>query len=203
MPPPRACWLALRCDRKHAAPQLRHPSDGSRSRSCDHRLAHGTSQSPGDRRLPARSAPAPRGGRAYAADRRATHEVVLLDLRCTFARTAWPAVCVRSTLAAYEAALQQFRDWIRVCTRATTSRCRHRSRCPGVPAASARGTWQRRLGGQPQLSILRSFYRAIVAMGHLEPAANPMAGFPSIKAVPRKLPIALEPEQVSRLLVQT
>jgi integrase/recombinase XerD len=48
--------------------------------------------------------------------------------------------------------------------------------------------------------VLRSFYRAIVAMGHLPPNANPMAGFPTIKAVPRKLPVSLSPEQVSRLL---
>ena len=48
--------------------------------------------------------------------------------------------------------------------------------------------------------MLRSFYRAIVAMGHLPPNANPMAGFPTIKAVPRKLPVSLSPEQVSRLL---
>jgi site-specific recombinase XerD len=53
-----------------------------------------------------------------------------------------------------------------------------------------------------QLTVLRSFYRAIVAMGHLEPAANPMAGFPRIKAVPRKLPVSLDAEQVSRLLAQ-
>ena len=50
------------------------------------------------------------------------------------------------------------------------------------------------------LVVLRSFYRAIVAMGHLEPRANPLAGFPSIKAVPRKLPTSLAAEQVSRLL---
>jgi integrase len=50
--------------------------------------------------------------------------------------------------------------------------------------------------------VLRSFYRAIVAMGHLEPSGNPMSGFPSIKAVPRKLPVSLAAEQVSRLLVQ-
>jgi site-specific recombinase XerD len=38
-------------------------------------------------------------------------------------------------------------------------------------------------------------------MGHLAPNANPMAGFPTIKAVPRKLPVSLSPEQVSRLLI--
>jgi site-specific recombinase XerD len=32
--------------------------------------------------------------------------------------------------------------------------------------------------------------------------ANPLIGFPSIKAVPRKLPVTLSPEQVSRLLAE-
>ena len=50
------------------------------------------------------------------------------------------------------------------------------------------------------VTILRSFYRAIVAMGHLEPADNPLAGFPSIKAAPRKLPVVLDREEVGRLL---
>jgi site-specific recombinase XerD len=53
-----------------------------------------------------------------------------------------------------------------------------------------------------QLVILRSFYRAIVAMGHLAPDRNPMTGFPSIKAVPRKLPRLLTPEEIQRLLAR-
>jgi integrase/recombinase XerD len=48
--------------------------------------------------------------------------------------------------------------------------------------------------------ILRSFYRAMVAMGQLEPASNPMAGFPTIRAVPRKLPVTLTEEEIERLL---
>lgn len=106
------------------------------------------------------------------------------------------------TLAAYETALEQFRDWIRVC---------REQRPPD--AVTARDVLEylqhlREVRGNGdsavnrQLTILRSFYRAIVAMGHLEPAANPLAGFPSIKAVPRKLPISLSPEQVGRLLVR-
>ena len=38
------------------------------------------------------------------------------------------------------------------------------------------------------LVVLRRFYGAMVAMGHLDQAANPLIGFPLIKAVPRKLP---------------
>jgi integrase/recombinase XerD len=50
--------------------------------------------------------------------------------------------------------------------------------------------------------ILRSFYRAIVAMGHLSPSANPMAGFPTIKATPRKVPITLTAQESQVLLAE-
>lgn len=104
------------------------------------------------------------------------------------------------TLAAYEASLRQFSEWIRVT---------HHGRSPD--AVTARNVLEylqylRDLRGNGDsavnraLVVLRSFYRAIVAMGHLDPAANPLNGFPSIKAVPRKLPVSLAPEQVSRLL---
>jgi site-specific recombinase XerD len=106
------------------------------------------------------------------------------------------------TLAAYETALKQFRDWIRLC--------RDQRSPDAVTAADvleylqhlreARGNGDSAVNRQ--LTILRIFYRAIVAMGHLEPSANPLVGFPSIKAVPRKLPVSLSPEQVGRLLAQ-
>lgn len=51
-----------------------------------------------------------------------------------------------------------------------------------------------------QVTVLRNFYRAIVALGHLEPRQNPMAHFPKIKAAPRKLPTTLSREEVSVLL---
>jgi integrase/recombinase XerD len=106
------------------------------------------------------------------------------------------------TLVAYEAALKQFSEWIRMV---------RADRTPDLVTArdvleylqhlrEARGNGDSAVNRQ--LVILRSFYRAIVAMGHLEPAANPLSGFPSIKAVPRKLPVSLAPEQVSRLLVE-
>jgi site-specific recombinase XerD len=50
--------------------------------------------------------------------------------------------------------------------------------------------------------ILRSFYRAIVAMEHLDPHRNPMVGFPSIKAVARKLPTVLTGEEMDALITQ-
>lgn len=104
------------------------------------------------------------------------------------------------TIAAYEAILLQFSQWIRmtlqdrapdqVSARDVLAYLQHlrQERCNGDSAVNR------------QLTVLRSFYRAIVAMGHLEPARNPLAGFPTIKAVPRKLPIALDTQQVARLL---
>jgi site-specific recombinase XerD len=53
-----------------------------------------------------------------------------------------------------------------------------------------------------QATVLRNFYRAIVAMGHLEPRLNPMAYFPKIKPAARKLPNTLDREEVGRLLDQ-
>lgn len=104
------------------------------------------------------------------------------------------------TLAAYDDCLKQFRDWMQLT--------RHRGDPAAVTTAEVlqylqhlredRGNGDAALNRA--LTIVRSFYRAIVAMGHLEPGSNPMAGFPSIKAIPRKLPVALSPEQVGRLL---
>jgi integrase/recombinase XerD len=106
------------------------------------------------------------------------------------------------SIIAYEAILTQFSQWIRVT---------HSDRPPDQVAARdvleyLQHLREARHNGDAavnrQLTVLRSFYRAIVAMGHLEPSGNPMAGFPSIKAVPRKLPVALDAQQVSRLLTQ-
>lgn len=106
------------------------------------------------------------------------------------------------SIAAYEAILKQFGEWIRVT---------HADRSPDQVTARdvleyLQHLREARHNGDAavnrQLTVLRGFYRAIVAMGHLEPAANPMAGFPRIKAVPRKLPVSLATEQVTRLLTQ-
>lgn len=51
-----------------------------------------------------------------------------------------------------------------------------------------------------QIVVLKNFYRAIVAMGHLLPADNPLAHFPIIKATPRKLPGTLSENEVRSLL---
>lgn len=106
------------------------------------------------------------------------------------------------TLAAYEAALRQFSGWARkhldgrppelVSARDVLQYLQHLREVRGNGDAAVNRT----------VTILRSFYRAMVAMGYLDHAANPMAGFPTIKAVPRKLPVSLAPEQVTRLLEQ-
>jgi integrase/recombinase XerD len=51
-----------------------------------------------------------------------------------------------------------------------------------------------------QATVLRNFYRAIVAMGHLEPRQNPMAHFPKTKAAPRKLPTTLSRDEIAALM---
>jgi site-specific recombinase XerD len=51
-----------------------------------------------------------------------------------------------------------------------------------------------------QVTVLKCFYRAIVAMDQLDVGDNPMAHFPKIKAAPTKLPVFLSEEEVQRLL---
>jgi integrase/recombinase XerD len=104
------------------------------------------------------------------------------------------------TLAAYENALKQFHEWVRV-TQA--------DREPDQITARDVLTYVQHLregrgNGDSAVNravvVLRRFYCAIVAMGYLDHRDNPLSSFPSIKAVPRKLPVALSSEQVSRLL---
>jgi site-specific recombinase XerD len=105
-----------------------------------------------------------------------------------------------STLEYYEAALKQFSEWIRV-TRA--------DKPPDLVSPrdvleylqhlrDARGNGDSAVNSA--VVVLRSFYRAMVALDYLEYSANPMVGFPTIKAVPRKLPVALALDQVERLM---
>lgn len=103
------------------------------------------------------------------------------------------------SIAAYQATLTQFRAWSEaqgtqgpdaVTARHVLEYLEH-LRCERDNGASAVNR---------TVTILRSFYRAIVAMGHLEPQANPLVGFPRIKAAPRKLPTTLDAEEMTRLL---
>lgn len=53
-----------------------------------------------------------------------------------------------------------------------------------------------------QVTILKNFYRAMVALGHMDPDDNPLAHFPKMKATPRRLPVFFSEAEVSRLLAQ-
>ena len=50
------------------------------------------------------------------------------------------------------------------------------------------------------VTVLKNFYRAIIAMDHLDHDLNPMTHFPRIKAAPVKLPVCLTEKEVGRLL---
>ncbi len=106
------------------------------------------------------------------------------------------------TLAAYEEALGQFREWVRV---------KLADRAPDQLSARDVLAYLQHLrevrgNGDSAVNravvVLRRFYAAMVAMGYLEHSANPLVGFPSIKAAPRKLPVTLSCEQVRRLLAE-
>jgi len=103
------------------------------------------------------------------------------------------------TIAAYEATLAQFRAWCEnrgskepdaIAARDVLEYLEYLRRERDNGAAAVNRT----------VAILRSFYRAIVAMGHLEPQTNPLAGFPKVKAAARKLPTTLDTEEVHRVL---
>lgn len=120
-----------------------------------------------------------------------------------YARTHCAARGLRPlTIAAYEACLEQFRAYVAF---------RLEGKAPDLMSPrevleyleylrSARGNGDASVNRT--VVILRSFYRAMVAMGHLEPNGNPMAGFPTIKATARKLPTVLTNEETERLLCQ-
>ena len=46
------------------------------------------------------------------------------------------------------------------------------------------------------VTIVKNFYRAMVAMGYLDGPNNPMAAFPTIKAVRKKLPVTYTGEEI-------
>jgi site-specific recombinase XerD len=104
------------------------------------------------------------------------------------------------TIRAYEATLKGFRqyaqqrwpergpDQLKACDILEYLEYLRRARDNGASALNRQAT------------VLRNFYRAVVAMGHLAPGENPMAHFPKIKAAPRKLPLTLSREEVSQLL---
>jgi site-specific recombinase XerD len=120
---------------------------------------------------------------------------------CLYTQTHCAARGLRTnTIAAYGTTLRQFREYIRL---------RHGDIAPYELTAAQVLMYlqylrQERDNGdsavQRQLTILKSFYAAMVAMGHIEPRANPLAHMPKIKAKPRKLPTVLVEEEVKCLL---
>jgi len=106
------------------------------------------------------------------------------------------------TIAAYDATLQGFRAYVRfrlgdrgpdeLSSRDILEYVEYlrRERSNGASAVNR------------QVTILKNFYRAIVAMGYLDVDANPMAHFPKMKAAPTKLPVFLSEEEIQRLLDQ-
>ena len=120
---------------------------------------------------------------------------------CLYTRTHCAARGLRtSTIGAYQKTLEQFHEYIRLQQGDVE---------PGLVTARhvleyVNHLRQDRHNGDSavnrQVTVLKNFYRAIVAMGHLEPAANPLAHFPKMKAKPRKLPVVLSAEEVQNLL---
>jgi site-specific recombinase XerD len=120
---------------------------------------------------------------------------------CLYTETHCTARGLRPlTIAAYRAALQQFRAYVQV---------RLQDRSPDqITAADVlqylESLRSERHNGDSavnrQATVLKNFYRAIVALGHLMPAANPLAHFPRIKGRARKLPVTLSTDEVQSLL---
>lgn len=120
---------------------------------------------------------------------------------CLYTETHCTARGLRATtIAAYKATLRQFRDYLHV-----------RFNQLGPDQVHARHVLEylehlrvardnSESAVNRQVIILKNFYRAMVAMEHLEPAKNPMVGFPKIKSSPRKLPIVLTAGEVRKLL---
>ena len=120
---------------------------------------------------------------------------------CLYTQTHCTARGLRTdTIAAYEKTLKMFREYIRL---------RHSDIAPYEVTTSQVLMYfqylrQERHNGDAavhrQSTILKTFYAAMVAMGHIEPRANPLAHMPKIKAKPRKLPTVLVEEEVQSLL---
>lgn len=121
---------------------------------------------------------------------------LFLERHCT-ARGLSP-----KTIAAYRATLDGFRAWVRfrladkspdeLAARDVLEYVEYLRRERGNGASAV----------NRQVTILKCMYRAMVAMDQLDADRNPMAHFPSIKAVPRKLPGFLAEEEVRKLLAQ-
>jgi len=105
-----------------------------------------------------------------------------------------------STLAAYETCLAQFRAWVHARLGDVEPDALHaRDLLAYVEHLRRdRGNGDSAVGRH--VIVIRNFYRALVAMGHLDPADNPAAPLPPLKAARRKLPVVLKEGEMKRLL---
>jgi len=120
---------------------------------------------------------------------------------CLFTETHCSARGLRlSSVKAYKATLAQFRGYVKVrCNDCSPDKITARNVLEYLEFLRVeRNNNESALNRQ--VTILKNFYRAIVAMGHLEPEDNPMSHFPKIKATPRKLPVMLNRQEVKKLL---
>ena len=105
-----------------------------------------------------------------------------------------------STIAAYRQTLYQFAIWLDHSRQVTE---------PGSVTARIVLDYvvylrQQRNNGdstvQRVIVVLKNFYRAMKAFGHIAPDENPMNGFPKMKKGREKLPVHLSAQEVRRLL---
>ena len=105
-----------------------------------------------------------------------------------------------STIAAYRKTLRQFERWLESSYDVTD---------PSVVTTRLVLEYvvylreERKNGDsavQRVIIVLRNFYRAMKAFGHIAPDDNPMNGFPRMKKGREKLPVHLSAKEVRRLL---
>jgi len=105
-----------------------------------------------------------------------------------------------STIAAYRDALRQFRDWVvREHLRLEPTRLTTRIVLDYVVYLR-----EERHNGDAAISrtvvVLKNFFKAMVAFGHIASSENPMQGFPAMRKRYEKLPTWLGSEETRRLL---
>ena len=104
------------------------------------------------------------------------------------------------TIAAYAASLAQFKEYTHVTLNAKPpDKITARDVLEYVQhLREGRGNGDSAVNRH--VVILKSFYRAMVAMGYLDSPDNPMAFFPTIKATRKKLPVTFSGDEIERLL---
>lgn len=121
---------------------------------------------------------------------------------CLYTSTHCVARGLRPTsIAAYKATLNQFRAYIE---NRHTIEPDQVVACHGLAYLEYLRTERNNHASavNRQVTILKNFYRAMVAMGYLDSSRNPFIGFPKIKAAACKLPVFLNEEEMSQLLIQ-